>query len=337
MEKKDLTISSIERQNILNNRLAVEALQERMGLAGFLFDGEYRYTKKMIAEFYGIEERTIERYLKSYSEELAYNGYYLCKGKKLKEFKLQFAPDANVGSKTRQLGLFNFRSFLNLGMLLQESQRAQEVRSIILDIVITTINEQTGGGTKYINRRDTNYLYAAVQEENYHRKMTAVIGRCVSGHKTNKYAQVTDIIYKAVFKENAKEYRQILKLDSEDSVRKTLYAEVLLVISSFENGVATAIEEKYQKEGRQITLTEVGQIVDELSNHPMQQPYINDARTKMASRDLGFREAFHENIAEYLRAVTPEEFERFIGNESIDFDAIIEGNKDVLNRLKMAE
>ena len=63
----------------------------------------------------------------------------------------------------------------------------------------------------------------------------------------------------------------------------------------------------------------------------------NDARTKMASRDYSFREAYHVNIAEYLKAVTPEEFERFIGNQSIDFDNILADNKDVLKRLKQAD
>ena len=54
-------------------------------------------------------------------------------------------------SKITQLGLFDFRAFLNIGMLLAESEKAKEVRSVILDIVISTINEKGGGGTKYIN------------------------------------------------------------------------------------------------------------------------------------------------------------------------------------------
>ena len=57
----------------------------------------------------------------------------------------------------------------------------------------------------------------------------------------------------------------------------------------------------------------------------------------MASRDYSFRDAYHGNIAEYLKAVTPEEFERFIGNKSIDFDNILVDNKDVLKRLKQAD
>ena len=334
---KDLTVSNIERQNVLNNRFAIDEIQKHLELSGMLFEGEYRFTKKMVAEYYGVEERTIERYLTKYSDELSANGYVLCKGKSLKDLKLQFAPVINVGSKTTQIGLFNFKAFLNLGMLLTESEKAKSLRSMILDFVIATIHEKTGGGTKFINRRDINYIPVAITEENYRKNLTSAISQYVQGHPTNKYAQVTDLIYQAVFKENAREYRKILRLDSKDSVRHTLYAEVLLVISSFENGVGAAIREKAQIKNAPITLEEVEEIVIQLSESPMQQPYLADARSKMASRDLSFRDAYHENIAEYLRAVTPDEFERFIGDQSIDFDRILESNKDVLKRLKQAE
>lgn len=335
---KDLTISNIERQNVLNNRFAVSKVQEHLDIEGMLFEGEYRFTKKMVADFYEVEERTIERYLEKHSDELAANGYVLCKGKHLKELKLQFAPVINVGSKTTQLGLFNFRSFLDMGMLLTESKKAKKVRSLILDFVITTINEKTGGGTKYINRRDVHYLPAAITEENYRKNLTSAINQYVDGHPTYKYPQITDFIYKAVFKENAKEYREVLKLDSKDNVRHTLYSEVLLVISSFENGVGAALSERFKENGgRLLTIDEVERIVNELAEHPMQKPYLNDARTKMASRDFSFRDAYHGNIADYLQAVTPEEFERFIGDQSIDFDRILADNKDVLKRLKQAE
>ena len=335
---KDLTTSDIDRQNILNNRFAVEKVQSQIGITGMLFNGEYLFTKQMVADFYEVDTSTIDRYLSSYSEELKHNGYVLCKGKSLKEFKLQFAHLINEASKTTQLGLFNFRAFLNIGMLLTESEKAKQVRSIMLDLVISTINEKTGGGTKYINRRDVNYIPAAITEENYRKNLTSAISQCVIGHVTYKYSLITDYIYKAIFKENAKEYREILKLDSKDNVRHTLYAEVLLVISSFENGVGAAIRERYKaKHGMCLTLEEVEHIVNELAEHPMQKPYLNDARTKMASRDYSFRDAYHGNIANYLRAVTPEEFERFIGDQSIDFDHILTENKDVLKRLKQAE
>lgn len=335
---KDLTISNIERQNVLNNRFAIEHIQNTLDITGMMFDGEYRFTKKMVADFYEVEERTIERYIENFGSELSANGYFLCKGKRLKDLKLQFAPVINVGSKTTQLGLFNFRAFLNIGMLLTESEKAKQLRSLILDFVIATINEKTGGGTKFINRRDVNYLPAAITEENYRKILTSAIGKCVEGHKTYKYSLVTDYIYKAVFKENAKEYRRVLSLDSKDNVRHTLYAEVLLVISSFENGVGAAIQQRLKENGgMRLSMAEVERIVNELSENPIQKPYLNDARTKMASRDYSFRDAFHGNIAEYLKAVTPEEYERFIGEKSIDFDNILAENKDVLKRLKQAD
>lgn len=335
---RDLTQSNIERQNILNNRFAVENIAKSIGVVGMFFEGEYRFTKQMVADYYEVDISTIDRYLSNYSEELKHNGYVLSRGKQLKEFKLQFAHLINEASKTTQLGLFDFRSFLNIGMLLTESEKAKQVRGFILDIVIGSINEKVGGGTKFINRRDVNYLSAAITEENYRKTLTSAINHCVAGHPNYKYSQVTDLIYKAIFRENAKEYREILKLDSKDNVRHTLYSEVLLVVSSFENGVGSQIEKVFQNKGNvQLSIEEVGRIVEQLADAPSQQPYLNDARTKMASRDYGFRDAYHGNIAEYLKAVTPEEFERFIGSESIDFDQILEENKDVLKRLKQAE
>lgn len=81
---------------------------EEPRFTGMLFEGEYRFTKKMVANFYEVEERTIERLLEEHGDELKYNGYILSKGKQLKEFKIQFAPVINVGSKTDSAGLIQF-------------------------------------------------------------------------------------------------------------------------------------------------------------------------------------------------------------------------------------
>ena len=151
------------------------------------------------------------------------------------------------------------------------------------------------------------------------------------------YSQVTNAIYKAVFRENAKEYREILRLDSKDNVRHTLYAEVLLVIASFENGVGSAIREKSKELGRKLSVSEVEELIIKLAEEPMQKPYLDDARSKMASRDLSFRDAYHGNIEEYLRAVSPEEYERFIGDRSLNIDQLLDENSEVLKRLKQAD
>jgi len=330
---KDLTTSQIDRQNILNNGVALPRIQEALEIRPLEFDGRYVLTKQMVADYYEVDERTIERFLEANKEELEHNGYFLCKGNSLKEFKLRFASDIDVATKTTVLGLFDFRSFLNIGMLLTESEKAKWLRSRILDIVIATINEKTGGGTKYINRRDREYLPAAIQEENYRKNLTDAINKYVDGHKTFKYAQITDMIYKVVFREKAKEYKKLLSLSEKDNLRRTLYAEVLRAISSFENGTAYEIKKKAEEVGP-LTVDEVEDVIQELAKHPMMEPIIYDARQKMASRDFALRDVYHDNIAEYLKAIAPEEYEKFIGSQSVDFDHLLDENKEVLDRLK---
>ena len=57
------------------------------------------------------------------------NGYVVLHGQRLKSFlpskSEEFAKDINVRSKTRQLGVFDFKAFLNIAMLLSESEKAR--------------------------------------------------------------------------------------------------------------------------------------------------------------------------------------------------------------------
>ena len=162
---KDLTTSALDRQNILNNSVALPRIKEGLGVAVLEFDGQFVLTKQMVADFYEVDVRTIENVLKSNQEELKYNGYQVLTGNSLKEFKLRFDAEIDFGIKTVRFGIFDFRAFLNVGMLLTTSEKAKMVRTRILDIVIATINEKTGGGTKYINRRDRDYLPTAIHED----------------------------------------------------------------------------------------------------------------------------------------------------------------------------
>lgn len=332
---KDLTVSAIDRQNILNNTVAMPRIQQELDVRALEFDGRYVLTKQMVADYYGVDVRTISRYIVSHQEELEHNGYFVCKGNALKEFKLRYVQDIDVPNKAPQIGLFDFRSFLNIGMLLTESEKAKWVRSRILDIVIATINDRTGGGTKYINWRDRDFLPAAIQEEDYHKKFTSAISAHVTGNATGKYGQITNMIYKAVFCEHADEYRILLKLKPTDNVRRTLYAEVLRVISSFENAVASRMKKMSEELERKLSLSEVQRIINDIAQDPMQEPYIYEARQKMASRDNAFRQVTHEELLGYMRALEPEEFDRFIGEHSIDISKFLDTdeNRDFLSKL----
>jgi len=330
---KDLTTSEISRQNILNNPVALPRIREALEIKPLEFNGVLYVTKQMAADFYEVDIRTIENCLSANENELHRNGYKVLTGKELKEFKLHFDTEIDFGIKTVRLGIFDFRSFLNIGMLLTTSEKAKQVRSLMLDIVISVINEKSGGGTKYINRRGRNYVTSAIQEENYHRKLTDAIRDYVDGHKIYKYPTIIDMIYKAVFCEKAKEYKKLLELSEKDNLRRTLYAEVLVAVSAFENQVAETIRAKAKEVGT-VTIDEVGDFIKDLSAMPFVKPILEDARTKMASRDFALRDVYHDNIAEYLKAVSPEEYEKFIGSQSVDFDHLLDENKAVLDRLK---
>lgn len=133
---KDLTESSHDRQNILNNRYALKQAEKHLDLGGVKFQGETVFTKAQVMALFEVSERTVERYLASHGDELGNNGHQVLKGKKLKEFKkLNHGTDTNDGTKTSVFNIFSFRALLNLGMLLTESGPARLLRSRLMDIV----------------------------------------------------------------------------------------------------------------------------------------------------------------------------------------------------------
>lgn len=155
---KDLANSRLDRQNILNNELAIEEIKEVIGIETICYNQKYYLTKEAVANYFEVDVRTIERYISSNGDELKDNGFEVLKGKKLQDFiyayDITFATDINATCKMHSLSVFDFKSFLNISMLLSESDKAKELRQLILDVVIDLINRKTGGGTKYNNKRD---------------------------------------------------------------------------------------------------------------------------------------------------------------------------------------
>ncbi len=49
---KDLTSSRIDRQNILNNELALQEIQDSSNIRGIVFEGKICLTKNMVASYY---------------------------------------------------------------------------------------------------------------------------------------------------------------------------------------------------------------------------------------------------------------------------------------------
>lgn len=330
---KDLTNSRIDRQNILNNEIAVAEIQEKSGVEGIMWNNKMYVTKEMTADFFDVDIRTISRYIEQNTDELTSNGYEVLRGKKLKEFIESFGKDINVPTKTTQLGLFDFKAFLNIAMLLSESEKARALRQMMLDIVIDLINRKTGGGTKYINQRDKDFVFASIQEENYRRQFTDALKNYVEDNKF-KYAHFTDLIYVSIFKEKAVEYKKILDLKESDKVRDTFYSEILDIIAAYETGLADEIKKEYEKQNKILSVREVENILKNFEQMALWKPLIQRGRTKMASRDMALREAFHYQLAEYIQPLDKDEYQKFLGATGDELEKLMQENQDVLKRLK---
>jgi hypothetical protein len=337
-EKKDLTVSQVDRQNILNNPFALQEIEKATCIKGIPFEGKTVVLKEQISAFFEVTSRTIDNYIEKFSDELRQNGYEVIRGNRLKKFKMSvYEQDVNetdfVNIKVSQLGIFDFRAFLNLGMLITESERARLLRQMILDIVIDTINQRTGGGTKYINQRDEDFLLTWFQEENYRKEFTDALKSYVDMGNF-KYPLYTDKIYVSIFREKAKEYRNILRLHEKDSVRDTFYTEILDLVSAYEYGFAKVLEGAYEKKGDKLTSWEVDELFSAFEDQPHWKPLIEKARNKMASRDLAFRDALHLQLKGYITPLNTADFERFLGEKSRELVERLEEAKDVMKRLK---
>ena len=367
----NLTKSAVDRQNILNNPEFLQEFQDFLGITGMVYEGEIRFTTAQIADFYDVSSKTIKRYVETAEKELSHNGYCVLKGAKLKEFKTlfghlvyadieedsqrdinvplskkegDFEKDINVPLKKeltdkqklnrlKALAVFNFRAFLNIGMLLTESEKAKSIRSSILDIVIDSLSKKLGGSTKFINQRDEDYLVAMLREPQYRKEYVSALSRYLDMGKA-KYSFYTDAVYQAIFNENAAEYKQVLKLEDTENPRETMYSEILKLIASFEIGIADEMKSKYQELGRQLTPIELNQLIKKFAEQRFWITQLEDARIKMATRDYGFRDVVHNRLEKYIQSISPNDYQKFLGEQSKTLQERIDENIEIFKRLK---
>ena len=83
---KDLTNSQLDRQNILNNEIAVNEVWDTLEIRAVHWNNGYFLTKDMVSSYFQVDIRTIERYINSNSDELLANGMQTLRGKHLAEF-----------------------------------------------------------------------------------------------------------------------------------------------------------------------------------------------------------------------------------------------------------
>ena len=105
-------------------------------------------------------------------------------------------------------------------------------------------------------------------------------------------------------------------------------------MTAVERGAAYELEKKYKELNRKLTKEDASLVIQSLSEHPSTKTFIEQARTKMASRDLSFRDAEHKKLQNYITSVDPDDFERFLGNKSKSLEQQIREHRAIFLRLK---
>ena len=126
-------VNNINEREIIMNEERLDVLDKVKELV--MLKGTEYMTTKMVAEYYKVAEGTIKALVSRNNDELIKNGYKVLYKEKLKEFKgkLQDATTLNEIKFVSQLALFNKRSILNVGMLLDKSPISEQVRTLLLD------------------------------------------------------------------------------------------------------------------------------------------------------------------------------------------------------------
>lgn len=60
------------------------------------------------------------------------------------------------------------------------------------------------------------------------------------------------------------------------------------------------------------------------------KPLIQRGRVKMAIRDMALRDAFHYQLAEYIKPLDQEEYQKFLGATGDELERLMDENKEVL-------
>lgn len=327
---KDLIHSQVDRQNILNNSYAIEQIQKELPLTGYLWQAEIVFTIDSVSNIFDVDTRTIQRIIEANRDELAQNGFRILSGDTLSAFR---ESGYKISPLIRNLSLFTIRSVLDIAMLLTTSERAKEIRQKILDITMNVLQSRTNGNTQFINQRDPNFLEISYQNETGRKNFTNALNSYVD-MGLYKYEFFTNKVYQCIFLEKSKEYQRVLRLSTRTKLRDTMYTEVLLCITAVERGAAYELEKKYKELNRKLTKEEASLVIQSLSEHPSTKTFIEQARTKMASRDLSFRDAEHKKLQNYITSVDPDDFERFLGNKSKSLEQQIREHRAIFLRLK---
>ena len=165
---------------------------------------------------------------------------------------------------------------------------------------------------KTINQLTEQFWETRNETKEYRRDFTDCVKDFVA---VKNYGTYTDMLYKFLFLERAKEYRKLLSLIKKDFTRNYMYEEILLIIGAFETGLAGEIEKEFKKFKRHLTQKEFEKIFEEFSSQRNWKVYQKRARNIMAIYDVELRSIKHPKLIDYKKEFSQEDIQKLIGKE----------------------
>ncbi|MEK9165315.1 MAG: antA/AntB antirepressor family protein [Patescibacteria group bacterium] len=167
---------------------------------------------------------------------------------------------------------------------------------------------------KFVNQLSKDFKETREETKDYRKDFTDSIKKCVS---VKHYGTYTDMLYKFLFAERAKEYRKLLNLAKKDLTRNTMYEEILFIIGSFETGLAGELEKKYKEEERHLSRQEFIKIFKQFSSTRNWDVYKKRDRKIMATYDEELRSIKHPKLIDYKKEFTSEDIKKLLGQRNV--------------------
>jgi len=166
-----------------------------------------------VANYYEVSTNTIKTIINRNKEELEDDGLMVLKGEQLEEFGKQICEfhgeDDKISNKTRAFTILTRRAMLRIGMLLTNCYIASKVKNYLLNIEEEATPEQK----RWAIQRE-----AAIIDR---KRMTTAIKNYIpeTEHKGLAYPNYTNMIYRILFKMDAKHLRVERNVKDNDALR----------------------------------------------------------------------------------------------------------------------
>lgn len=190
---------------------------------------------EQVANYYEVSNEAIKTVIKRHRDELELDGITVLVGSELKEFKsflteVHGATQLPIGNRTANLTILTKRAMLRIGMLLTTSPIAKLVRNHLLDCEEQTSQEQQ----VWIAQREAGKIDR--------KRMTSAIGKYIPESKNKRFAypNYTNMIYKVLFKKDAKTMREERGFSKNDALRDSFTGSELILVDEAET-IVTAL------------------------------------------------------------------------------------------------